>query len=243
MNKNNNFDNYNNFDEYNNFDNYNKYDDIDKDNNFDEDNNFDSMDEYDYEYIETNIIDNIKKFYYNDNKCYYNIKYYYKDYYIKNEDDYIDDDYENIKEQLNKILDKYKFLYYYNDNDFIIKYNNYYSDLNEKINYDKLFTFKNIVLQFNKNFNIYDITKTIKEKLKFFENYIINNIYFLDIFKILEILNDNEFIIIFSYKPFNSKEYNNEYYEIIKNILNYICDINNYKYKYQINNKYINYII
>jgi len=144
----------------------------------------------------------------------------------------------NIEEEIKNILIKYKNISYdNNDYNYMIEYNNFYGDIDEKERFDKILTFKNIVIHFDNKFKHYDISKTITEKLKQFHNYI-DDIDIFDIVKIIEKKKNNDYVLIYSYKPFNDYDdyYDEEddniiYYNKIKELLTYICDFKNYKYK------------
>ena len=175
----------------------------------------------------------------------------------------------DIEEEIENILMNYKNIsYYFNDYNYMIEYNNFYGDIDEKESFDKILTFKNIVIHFDDDFTYYDISKTIIEKLKHFHKYI-NNIDIFDIVKIIEKKKNSDYVLIYSYKPFDDneddeyyndsddeyyndsdddeyysdsddesgesdsddEEDNNEYYDEIEDLILYICDIKNYKYK------------
>lgn len=172
--------------------------------------------------------------------------------------------YYDIEEEIENILMNYKNIsYYFNDYNYFIEFNNFYGDIDEKERFDKILTFKNIVIHFDGEFINYDISKTITEKLKQFHNYIIDGIDIFDIIKIIEKKKNNDYVLIYSFKPFNNNDYDDDYdednddededdedenedednednededdniiyYNKIKELLTYICDIKNYKYK------------
>ena len=172
----------------------------------------------------------------------------------------------DIEEELENILMEYKNIsYYFNDYNYFIEYNNFFGDIEEKERFDKVLTFKNIVIHFDSEFINYDISKTITEKLKQCHHFIIDGINIFNIIKIIEKKKNNDYVLIYNYKPFNENEYDSDndeyyndsdddeddedddniiYYNKIKELLTYICDIKNYKYKLddkEINNEYPDY--
>jgi len=138
----------------------------------------------------------------------------------------------DIEELIDIILIDCKYIsYYFNDYNYMIEYNYFYGDIYEKRRFDRLLTFKNVVIHFEKEFNNYNITKYILEKLNQIQNKYIDDIDIFNIIKIIEKKKNEDYVLIYSYKPFYNDNDNNDYYSNIIELLLNICNINNYKYK------------
>ena len=138
-----------------------------------------------------------------------------------------------IEEQINSIL-KYYRIKTINTDKYNIKACKYYNGINTGFN--------NFIIKFDDRFKCYDITKTIKEGLER-----MNEIKEIDIqtdIKIIEKQKNKEYVFMYNFNPFGMYYvYFDEYYKEIRDLLIYICDVKNYKYKLsesEINKNYLN---
>jgi len=138
-----------------------------------------------------------------------------------------------IDEQINSILKYYK-IKTINTDKYNIKVCKYYNGIRTGFN--------NFIINFDDRFKGFDISKTIKEGLER-----MNEIEAMDIrtdIKIIEKQKNKEYVFMYNFNPFGMYYvYFDEYYKEIRDLLIYICDVKNYKYKLsesEINKNYPN---
>lgn len=127
-----------------------------------------------------------------------------------------------IEDQINTILNYYNINTLESNYNYNIKTTEYFRGINME--------YINFTIIFDKRFKKYDISKTIKRRLKK-----MNNVEEIDInteIKIIEKRKNKEYVFIYNNNPFGMYYvFFDEYYKEIRDLLIYICDVNNYKYK------------
>ena len=128
----------------------------------------------------------------------------------------------NIEDQIDSILNYYEIDYIYSDYRYNINTLEYYEGIDME--------FINFTIIFDKRFKEFDISRTIKQRLQKM-NYV-NEIDINTDIKIIEKQKNKKYVFMYNKNPFGMYcVCFDEYYKEIRDLLSYICNIKNYKYK------------